>query len=194
MAAGRESGQAELARTLGVRSLVLYGIGIIVGAGIYVLIGEVADAAGATTPLAFLLAGVLAALTGLSYTELVARHPAAEGSVAFVQHAFGSRLLALLVGIAFATAGIVGAGSIALGGANYLSDWIDLPEPLLAAAVIVAFTLLAALRVSKSVGLAALMSAIEVGGLLLIIAVGAPAFLEPETSFVEMLPRSTDTA
>ncbi len=181
-----------LVRTLGVRSLALYGIGIIVGAGIYVLIGEVAAAARGATPIAFLLAGVLAALTGLSYAELVARHPAAEGSVAFVQAAFGSRLLARVTGLAFATAGIVGAGSIALGGATYLADYIDLPEPVLAAAAVAAFTVIACLRVSESVRLAALLSAIEVGGLLIVIAAGAPALAEPRTPFADLVPHSTD--
>lgn len=184
--------QHSLVRSLGVRSLVLYGIGIIVGAGIYVLIGEVAAAARGATPFAFLLAGILATLTGLSYTELVARHPAAEGSVAFVQAAFGSRLLARLTGLAFATAGVVGAGSIALGGATYLADYIGAPEPVLAAAAVAAFTFIACLRVSESVRLAALLSAIEVGGLLIVIVAGAPALAEPQTPFADLLPHSTD--
>src|SRR5215211_6207378 len=113
MAAVGDSGRIELARTLGLRSLVLYGIGVIVGAGIYVIIGEVAEAAGPATPLAFLLAGVLAALTELSYAELVARHPAAEASIAFVQLAFRPRALSLLVRLAFPTARIVDGGATA---------------------------------------------------------------------------------
>lgn len=180
-----------LVRSLGVRSLVLYGIGIIVGAGIYVLIGEVADAAGRATPTAFLLAGALAALTGLSYAELVARHPAAEGSVAFVQAAFGSPLLARIVGLAFATAGIVGAGSIALGGATYLDDYIGLPDTVLAALAVTAFTALACLRVTESVRVAALLSAVEVGGLLVVIVAGLPA-AAPQMAIADLVPRSAD--
>lgn len=180
-----------LVRSLGVRSLVLYGIGIIVGAGIYVLIGEVADAAGRATPTAFLLAGALAALTGLSYAELVARHPAAEGSVAFVQAAFGSPLLARIVGLAFATAGIVGAGSIALGGATYLDDYIGLPDTVLAALAVTAFTALACLRVTESVRVAALLSAVEVGGLLVVIVAGLPA-AAPQMEIADLVPRSAD--
>jgi APA family basic amino acid/polyamine antiporter len=181
-----------LVRSLGVRSLVLYGIGIIVGAGIYVLIGEVAEAAGRATPMAFLLAGALAALTGLSYAELVARHPAAEGSVAFVQAAFGSPLLARIVGLAFATAGIVGAGSIALGGATYLDDYIDLPDTVLAALAVAAFTALACLRVTESVRVAALLSAVEVGGLLVVIVAGLPAVSAPQMAIADLVPQSMD--
>jgi amino acid transporter len=65
-----------LRRTLGFWLLFFYGIGIIVGAGIY-LVGAVAAKAGMAAPLAFLAAGVLAALTGLSYAELVTRLPEA---------------------------------------------------------------------------------------------------------------------
>ena len=62
-----------LRRVLGLWLLVLYGLGGIIGAGIYVLVGAVADVAGFATPVSFVLAGVLAGLTGLSYAELSVR-------------------------------------------------------------------------------------------------------------------------
>ena len=62
-----------------------------------------------------------------------------------------------------------------VGGATYLDDYIDLPDTTLAALAVTAFTALACLRVSESVRVAALLSAVEVGGLLLVIAAGLPA-------------------
>jgi amino acid transporter len=69
-----------LRRVLGTPMLVLYGLGVIIGAGIYVLVGSVIGAAGAAAPWSFLLAGVLAGLTGLCYAELATRFPEAAGA------------------------------------------------------------------------------------------------------------------
>ena len=87
-----------LRRALGLWLLTFYGLGTIIGAGIYVLIGEVADAAGMTAPLAFLAAGLLAVLTGLCYAELAGRFPEASGSAS---HRWLSliALIAILSGI-----------------------------------------------------------------------------------------------
>lgn len=163
-----------LRRSLGMASLLLYGLGTIIGAGIYVLVGEVAATAGMATPVAFLGAGVLAALTGLSYAELVARNPAAEGSVGFVQQAFQLPWLSRTVAAAVALIVVVAAASIALGGAGYLAQtFVDLPVALLGSAVVVLFTFIACLPVRASVRLAAVIGVVEIAGLLLVIALGA---------------------
>ena len=54
-----------LARVLGVWALTAYGVSVVVGAGVYVALGEVIARAGPAAPLSFLLAGLAAALTGL---------------------------------------------------------------------------------------------------------------------------------
>ena len=59
-----------LKRKLGLPLVSFYGLGTIVGAGIYVLIGEVANIAGQQIAWAFLLAGMIASLTGACYAEL----------------------------------------------------------------------------------------------------------------------------
>ena len=66
---------AELRRELGLFEATVYGFGLIVGAGIYTILGEAAGVAGDSVVLAFLLASVVALLTGLSYAELAARFP-----------------------------------------------------------------------------------------------------------------------
>jgi amino acid transporter len=180
----------QLRRRLGFWLLVLYGIGTIVGAGIYVLVGQVIGHAGPTAPFAFLIAGGLAALTGLSYAELSSRYPEAAGAAAYIGHGFGRADVARVAGFAAALTGAIAAASIARGSAAYLRHFIDLPEPLLATAVVVLFSLIACLNVTQSVTVAAVHTVIEVGGLLLVIAIGAPAFAHLPSRLPEMVPDS----
>ena len=60
---------------------MFYGLGVIVGAGIYVAVGAVMERAGPAAPLSFILAGIAATLTGLCYAELGGRFPEASGGV-----------------------------------------------------------------------------------------------------------------
>lgn len=142
------------------------------------------------TPVAFLAAGLLAAVTGLAYAELVARHPAAEGSIGFVQQAFGSPWLSRAVGAAFGMIVVVAAASIALGGAGYIAEAFLLPWPVpwIGAAIVVLFTAIACLRVRASVRLAAAIAVIEIGGLGVVIAVGAMA-APGGPPLLELVPR-----
>lgn len=162
----------QLARRLGPGLLTLYGVGTTIGAGIYVLIGEVALRAGAWTPVSFLLAAVLAGLTALSFTELSARMPKSAGEALFVREAFGSDRLSLLVGLMVATAGVISAASVVVGGVGYLRTLIDVP----AAAAIVALCLvlggLAMWGIAESTLAAAVLTLVEIGGLGLVIFTG----------------------
>lgn len=63
----------KLNKVISAPMLALYGIGNILGAGIYVLVGKVSGVAGYAAPYAFLLAAVVAAFTGVSYARLSSR-------------------------------------------------------------------------------------------------------------------------
>ena len=76
-----------LQRRVGLGLLIFYGVGVMVGAGIYVLVGKVAGAAGPLTPVAFVIAGLAAALSALAFAELSARIPESAGEAAFVRPA-----------------------------------------------------------------------------------------------------------
>ena len=178
----------HLQRRLGYVLLVCYGVGTIVGAGIYVLVGQVIDHAGSAAPLSFLIAGGLAALTGLSYAELSSRYPEAAGAAVYVAHGLGSPNAARVTGVVAALVGTISAASIARGCAAYFRHFVDLPEPLLAAIVIAMFAAIACLNVKQSVVVAAIHSAIEVGGLLLVIALGAPALAYLGARLPSMVP------
>lgn len=164
--------QPALRRVLGTPLLIFYGLGVIIGAGIYVLVGTVIGAAGAAAPWAFVLAGALAGLTGLSYAELAVRFPEAAGAAAYVKEAFGSDRLSQLTGLAVAAVVVVSTASIARGSIGYVQVFLPLPGAAIAGWVVLLFTAVACLGVRESVGMAAVMTAIEVGGLLLVLAAG----------------------
>ena len=166
---------APLHRVLGVWVLVFYGLGSIVGAGIYVLIGAVAGVAGYGAPLAFLAAGVLAGLTGLSYAELSARHPEAAGAAVYVQEGFGRVWLSRLIGFAVVAVGLFLTGSLAHGVVGYITQFITVPPLPASLGVVALFTLIACLGVGHSLWLAAAMTMVEIAGLVFVFVAGAPA-------------------
>ena len=103
-----------LRRRLGIAGTTLSGLGIILGAGVYVLIGEAAADAGSALWLSFVLAAVLAAATGLSYAELALMFPEAGASSAYVREAFGRRA-GFLVGWMLLAMSVIAAPAVALG-------------------------------------------------------------------------------
>ena len=168
------AGEAKsLRRVLGLPILVFYGVGVTVGAGIFALVGEILAMAGERAPLAFLMAALLAALSAGSYAMLARRFPRAAGAALYVGEAFGAGL-ARIAGLGVAVTGIFSSAVISLAFASYLGSLIPLPTPLLALALIGALTLITCLGVRESVWTAAAVTVLEVGTLLLVIALGAP--------------------
>ena len=161
---------AALRRRLGLPLLVLYGTGITIGAGIYVLIGAVAGHAGVYAPWSFGLAAVVMALTVASYAELSTRFPVSAGEAAYVKAAFQSRLLSTLTGLLTIVIGVVASAAVTLGSAGYIAQFVDLPRSLIVMAVVIVLGAVAAWGILESVLLASLFTLIEVGGLLAIIA------------------------
>jgi amino acid transporter len=155
-----------LARVLGVWSLTLYGVSVVVGAGVYVALGEVIARAGAAAPLSFLLAGLAAALTGLCYADLASRWPHAAGAALFVEKGFASPRLGRATGVALTIAVGVAAASIASGAVTFAAPFLSAPPWLALSALILGFTALAAFGVRESTGFAAFIGLLEIGGLL----------------------------
>ena len=161
-----------LRRRLGLPLLFLYGVGITVGAGIYVLIGAVAGHAGTAAPWAFVLAAAAMALTVGSYAELSTRFPVSAGEAAYVRAALNSRLASTAIGLLTMVIGIVASATVALGSAGYIGQFVAWPTPLIVAGVLIGLGLVAAWGILESVLLASLFTLIEVGGLVYIIAAG----------------------
>jgi len=99
---------------------------IILGAGIYVLLGEIALLSGTLTPIAFLVAAIVVSFSAYSYRHLVRRFPFSAGEAIYVQEAFGSIGLSRLVGIALVFSGIVSSATLARGFTGYFSILMSL--------------------------------------------------------------------
>ena len=151
---------------------MLYGTGVTVGAGIYVLIGSVAAQAGLYSPWAFFLAAVVMGLTVASYAELCTRFPVAAGEAAYVRNAFRSRTLSRATGLLMVATAVVASATVALGASGYIAQFIDWPRPLTIAIVLALLGAVSMWGVLESVLLASLFTLIEIAGLLLIIATG----------------------
>ncbi|MGB5474565.1 MAG: APC family permease [Gammaproteobacteria bacterium] len=166
--------QPALRRSLSLSLVIFYGLGNILGAGVYVLIGKVAAYAGYQAPLSFLLASLLAGFTAFSYAELSARYPFSAGEVVYIQDGLGIRPLAILTGLLIIMAGIVSAATIARGFTGYLQ--VFTPFPALPAIVLLVTCLgaLAAWGITQSILVAAVMTVVEIAGLLLILWVARP--------------------
>jgi|GEM_PF-2778279 len=111
---GKTHGQLQ--RRLTLPLLVLYGLGVTVGAGIYVLVGLTASEAGLFAPVSFLLAAIIVTFTGLSYAEFSTRLPVSAGEAAYVTAGLSSKRLALIVGLMVAASGLVSSSAISIGG------------------------------------------------------------------------------
>lgn len=178
----------QLRRSVGLVGLVLYGLGTIIGAGIYVLVGEIVFVAGMKAPIAFIVAGSLAAITGLSYAELSARYPEAGGAAVYLREAFDSEAVGKAAGLLTAAMAAVTAASLSRGGVGYLQPFVDVPAPLASGAIIALFTLIACVGIRESMATVTALSLLEVGGLILVILAGTNAMPEGTAGLAAMLP------
>lgn len=161
-----------LRRTLSLPLLVLYGLGVTIGAGIYVLVGATAGIAGIYAPLSFMLAALVMLPSACSFAELVGRYPLSAGEAVYVRAGFGSNTLSLITGFMVVVVGTISAAAICIGSVGYIRQFIDWPGILLVPLVVVAMTSVAVWGVKEAVAFAATMTFIELVGLLLIIAGG----------------------
>jgi basic amino acid/polyamine antiporter, APA family len=151
--------------------MVLYGLGTTIGAGIYALVGELAGIAGYFSPISFLIASLMATLTAMSFAELSGRFPLAAGAALYVKEGLSSQRLSTITGLLVILAGLVSAAALINGFVGYLHEFVDIDRlPII---LITTLTLggIAAWGISTSVTLAALITIVEIGGLLLIIGV-----------------------
>ncbi len=177
-----------LKRVLGLVDVVGLGVGIIVGAGIYTLIGSAAAYAGSALWFSFLLAGALALLTGLTYAELSSMFPKAGSTYYYSKNAFRSPFVSFMAGWFIAAAGIIGAATVALGFAYYFSTLLQgllgfVPDLFWGALFALAFGAAVNMRGMKDASKLNLsFTSIEVLGLVAIIAIAA-LFSQPSVSF-----------
>jgi len=127
---------SELKRGMGLFHLTMYGVGLILGAGIYVLIGEAAGFAGDSVWIAFVLGSIVALFAGLSYAELSSIFPKAAAEYTFVKNAFKNNFFAFIIGWLTAITSMIMAATVALGFGGYFSEFLNIPIVISAIALI----------------------------------------------------------
>ncbi|MEM8800967.1 MAG: amino acid permease [Pseudomonadota bacterium] len=181
----------RLRRSLNTPLLTLYGLGVTVGAGIYVLVGTTVSVAGAYAPISFLVAALVVAFTAFSYAELSTRFPVSAGEAAYVEHGFQSGTLATVVGLAVALSGMVSASAVAIGAASYLQDLIPASETVLIIGIVALMGAVAMWGITQSVTVAASITIVELGGLFLVVIWGFGVADPLGTDLREMVPPFT---
>lgn len=170
--------QASLRRSLSLGMITFFGLGNILGAGIYVLVGKVAGEAGYYAPLAFFVASIIAALSAFTYAELSSRYPVSAGVAAYIHQAFHRRYLSVAIGLMMVLAVLVSTSVLMQGFAGYLRVMVDLPEWLISSGLALALGVLVAAGITASARVAVLLTLIEIAGLLLVVFYGGDYLLQ----------------
>jgi APA family basic amino acid/polyamine antiporter len=164
---------------LGLLRLTFYGVGTIVGAGIYSVIGAAAGEAGYGLWISFILAGIAASFSALSYAELASTFPKAGAEYLFLKKALPEYpFIAFLVGFVILLHGAATIATVALAFAGYLDVFVAFSQTAVALTLVAAFTALniAGIRLSSAVNIA--FVSIQLAGLLGLVVLGvrAPSF------------------
>ncbi len=163
----------SLRRTLTLPAVTISGVGVILGAGIYALIGEAAVTAGNALWASFIMSALIASFTGLSYMELSSLFPEASAEYEYTRSSFGD-LPAFLIGVMVILSGIVGASTVALGFAGYLNGATGIPMVVAALLLIAGIMAVLLAGIKQSAAVAIVFTLIEAAGLVGIIVIGLP--------------------
>src|SRR3989344_2661208 len=130
-----------LRKELGIVQVTIAGVGIILGAGIYALLGVAAGTSGNATWLAFLISALIALFTGLSYAELSSMFKGDAGEYDYIKTAIHKKY-AFFIGMSMIAAGFISAAAVSLGFAGYFTQLIHMPLILAAILLVILMTLI----------------------------------------------------
>ncbi|OAI44431.1 amino acid transporter [Rhizomicrobium sp. SCGC AG-212-E05] len=195
----------ELKRTIGTGQLMLYGIGSMMGAGIYGLVGKGAGIMGNAIWMAFLLAMTAALLTGLSYASIASRYPRAAGAAYATERAFRTSWLSYLVGLTVVASGIASAATQSKVVAANLNVLLGLNTGVTVAGAPVEVVLLAIgflmvvagivyRGISESLWANTACTLVEISGLVLVVAVGMRFWGQTDLMEVAATPANPEAA
>src|SRR5665811_891296 len=123
MEEARETGEHSLKRTLGVFQLTALGVGAIIGAGIFVMVGLGAQYAGPGLTLSFVLSGLGCAFAGLCYAEFAAMIPLAGSAYTYAYATLGE-LFAWIIGWDLTLEYAMGASTVSSGWSNTFVEFL----------------------------------------------------------------------
>lgn len=179
----------SLKRVFGLTTLVIYGVGDILGAGIYAVVGKIAGLSGAMVWASFLIAMLVAALTALSYAELGSRLPKSGGVAYFVHSAFRQEWLSILVGWLMFCTCLVSMATLSIAFAGYLNAFLPvLPTWAIVLALFAGLTFVNFRGMQESSALNIFCTTLEVSGLLIVIFLSAAFLLGGNANVNTTLP------
>lgn len=171
----------RLKRNLRARDLMVFGVGVIIGTGIFVLTGQqAATNAGPAVVLSFLLAGITCALAALCYAELASTVPVAGSAYTFAYATLGE-FVAWIIGWDLLLEMMLGAAVVARGWSAYLAQLLDLPPWLAgdtarpdwaAVGIVLLLSLLLIRGTKESSRVTGILVAVKVAVVLLVIFLG----------------------
>ncbi len=167
--------ESGLKRRLGLFPATLVGVGVILGAGIYVLVGVAANQAGNIVWLSFIIAAAVAGFTALSYARLGKLQPKDAPEFQYLNMAFG-RTPAFLAGWLVLWATVISSSAVALGFGGYMEHLFGFPSYLCAIGLVVVSSIIVFLGVGESALLAIILTLVEAAGLVIVIVIGIPSF------------------
>ena len=181
-----------LSRRLNLPLLTIFGLGTMVGAGIYVLIGEILLVSGSFAAWAFVAAAVVAGFTARSYGELASHYPQSAGEAVYVDRAFSRPLLTRLTGWAVVLTGLVSSGTLANGFAGYLAYFHPGAEGIAATGFILVLGVIAAWGIGYTAWFAAAITAASLFGLVAVLAMSGRYLANLPDVWPTMMPTTTD--
>ncbi len=178
----KSEGSPRLEKNLGLFEMTMYGVGIILGAGIYALIGEGAGLAGNALWMSFAIAAIVSAFTGLSYCELNSMMPKEAAEYNYTKRAF-NRKVAFIVGWLLIISLVVAAAAVSMGFAGYFQNIFGWAQVIpVAIAIIALFSFMNFWGIKESSNFNIIATLIEAGGLVFVVIVGI-VFFNPATDF-----------
>jgi basic amino acid/polyamine antiporter, APA family len=183
----------ELKRSIGLFQAITYGVGLILGAGIYVIIGDVAAIAGNAMWISFVLAALIAIVTGFSYAELSSIFPKSAAEYVYSKNAFDSNFVGSIAGCMIIFVAIVSAATVAIGFAEYLTvlAFSQVSPILIAIILMLVLSFINFYGISESIRVNTAFTFIELAGLVLIIVAGIWLSSPEKTDYFE-IPGNVD--
>ncbi|MBT8141543.1 MAG: amino acid permease [Gammaproteobacteria bacterium] len=155
-----------LKRSVTLPFLVMYGVGTMIGAGFYALLGKVAGEALMYAPIAFLCSGVLALFSSFSFAELSSRYPVSAGEAQYIRSGFNNKSLATVTGWLVILTGIVSAATLTVATIGFLQVNVAIPHTLGIILLVIAMATVAAWGIGQSVAVVTIITIIEVSALI----------------------------
>ena len=182
------SSAPTLKRSVGLTQLIFYGVGTMVGAGFYALIGRVAGLAGMSAPIALGFSGLMAFVSAASFAELSSRFPVSAGEVRYVEEGFRIRALAVAVGWLVIVTGVVSAATLSVATIGFLQAIVRTPDMLSIALLVIGIGAIAAWGIDESVVLVFAITLLETGALACVALLAGDSLATLPARWPELLP------